>query len=174
MPNRHRVNFFLGYLPSTCRFPFTRNWNSYAVDQERNKRFSTWHDHFVQELISNPSDVTARDSLNALYYRVTRDIENWARADKERRERMGSSYHVSIEKLPFPSTFIEKILDAALNTLNSKRSFSDALIISFESPSSTMLEQVGMAWVRYGLSMTDKCVFAIPSNPSGFVTIRYI
>jgi hypothetical protein len=109
----------------------------------------TWHDRFVQELKSNPSDVFAREDLEAICAMVPHELKLWQDTN------WLSYLNKPPTEPPFSNEIVEQIISTTLETLESKDLFRAAFETFPEHPSPQTLINVGMAWVRYDLSLGD-------------------
>jgi hypothetical protein len=161
MPRNYRVEFFLDPDRIKEEYPGYSWMRASRMESKGKPLLLVWHDQFVQELKSNPSDVSVREDLESICSMVPHKLKSWKLRTAQWNERP-DKFDYSIfrncpsSKPPFSDEVVEQIVNTTLNTLDSKELFSAALEALPETPSSQILEQTGIGWVRYGLSLGDK------------------
>jgi hypothetical protein len=171
MPKDYRVEFFLDPARTV---PYSSSYRSiYGQPEPEKSLLLVWHDRFVYELVTNPSDGSARENLEALCRMVPKKLKSW-RLETSHFQQTPTDYDYGPTKdyqpykAPFSERIVEQILCTTLEILDSKELFSEAFSVWPEKATPQMFEQSGIAWVRYDLPLGDKYV----ANPAGKISMH--
>jgi hypothetical protein len=160
MPRNFRIGFFLDPTRNKPHEMGNYWMRTSELKLDKKEMLLTWHDRFVQELKSNPSDVFAREDLEAICTMVPQELKLWRLRTTQWNERPQDTNWLSYRNMPasdppFSNEIAEQILSTTLKTLDSKDLFRAAFESFPEHPSPQTLINTGVAWIRYDLSLSD-------------------